>query len=213
MIVTDAVSHLPRPDPRCARSGAGRDGGPRAPATASRSSCRARAGCSQVMALAHGARRALEVGTAIGVSTLYICAGAGPGRHDRLLRDRPRAPGRRARLPRARRGAGPGRPAPPGRPRGAGRARRRRSTSPSSTGSSRSTRSTSSACCPTSPPARSSWSTTSSWAARWPRTTRSERAETARGFNDQLLSHPELTGTVTPVGDGVLVAVKDGPRS
>ncbi len=38
----------------------------------------------------------------------------------------------------------------------------------------------------------------------------SERASTARAFNDRLLSHPELTGTVTPVGDGVLVAVKSG---
>lgn len=36
----------------------------------------------------------------------------------------------------------------------------------------------------------------------------SERAERARAFNDRLLGHPDLTGTVTPVGDGVLVAVK-----
>jgi caffeoyl-CoA O-methyltransferase len=36
----------------------------------------------------------------------------------------------------------------------------------------------------------------------------SDRAERARKFNDQLLGHPELTGTVTPVGDGVLVAVR-----
>lgn len=36
----------------------------------------------------------------------------------------------------------------------------------------------------------------------------SERAATARAFNDRLLAHPELTGTVTPVGDGVLVAIK-----
>ena len=41
----------------------------------------------------------------------------------------------------------------------------------------------------------------------------SERPATARAFNDHVLSHPELTGTVTPVGDGVLVAVKTGPRS
>jgi predicted O-methyltransferase YrrM len=34
------------------------------------------------------------------------------------------------------------------------------------------------------------------------------RIATARAFNQRLLSHPELTGTVTPVGDGVLVAVK-----
>lgn len=36
----------------------------------------------------------------------------------------------------------------------------------------------------------------------------SERIATARAFNQHLLSYPELTGTVTPVGDGVLVAVK-----
>lgn len=36
----------------------------------------------------------------------------------------------------------------------------------------------------------------------------SERIETARRFNQRLLGHPELTGTLTPVGDGVLVAVK-----
>jgi predicted O-methyltransferase YrrM len=36
----------------------------------------------------------------------------------------------------------------------------------------------------------------------------SDRATTARAFNARLLSHPDLTGTVTPVGDGVLVAVK-----
>jgi caffeoyl-CoA O-methyltransferase len=41
----------------------------------------------------------------------------------------------------------------------------------------------------------------------------SERAATARAFNDHVLSHPELIGTVTPVGDGVLVAVKAGSRS
>jgi predicted O-methyltransferase YrrM len=41
----------------------------------------------------------------------------------------------------------------------------------------------------------------------------SSRASTARAFNDRLLSHPELTGTVTPVGDGVLVAVKTGSAS
>jgi caffeoyl-CoA O-methyltransferase len=33
----------------------------------------------QVLALARGARRAVEVGTAIGVSTLYIARGLGPG--------------------------------------------------------------------------------------------------------------------------------------
>ncbi len=36
----------------------------------------------------------------------------------------------------------------------------------------------------------------------------SERIRIARGFNQRLLSHPELTGTLTPVGDGVLVAVR-----
>lgn len=35
-----------------------------------------------------------------------------------------------------------------------------------------------------------------------------ERATVAREFNQRLLGHPELAGTVTPVGDGVLVAVK-----
>lgn len=30
----------------------------------------------------------------------------------------------------------------------------------------------------------------------------------ARAFNQRLLTHPELVGTLTPVGDGVLVAVK-----
>lgn len=41
----------------------------------------------------------------------------------------------------------------------------------------------------------------------------SARASTARAFNDRLLSHPDLLGTVTPVGDGVLVAVKQGTSS
>jgi caffeoyl-CoA O-methyltransferase len=35
-------------------------------------------------------------------------------------------------------------------------------------------------------------------------------AATAHAFNERLLGHPELTSTVTPVGDGVLVAVKTG---
>jgi predicted O-methyltransferase YrrM len=30
----------------------------------------------------------------------------------------------------------------------------------------------------------------------------------ARAFNERLLAHDELTGTLTPVGDGVLIAVK-----
>jgi caffeoyl-CoA O-methyltransferase len=36
----------------------------------------------------------------------------------------------------------------------------------------------------------------------------SPRATRARDFNQRLLTHPELTATVTPVGDGVLIAVK-----
>lgn len=35
-----------------------------------------------------------------------------------------------------------------------------------------------------------------------------EQIATARDFNRRLLSAPELAGTLTPVGDGVLVAVK-----
>jgi len=30
----------------------------------------------------------------------------------------------------------------------------------------------------------------------------------ARAFNDRLLAHEQLTGTLTPVGDGVLIAIK-----
>jgi predicted O-methyltransferase YrrM len=30
----------------------------------------------------------------------------------------------------------------------------------------------------------------------------------ARSFNQRLLGHDELSGTLTPVGDGVLVAIK-----
>jgi caffeoyl-CoA O-methyltransferase len=36
----------------------------------------------------------------------------------------------------------------------------------------------------------------------------SERTAAARAFNQRLLTHPELVGTLTPVGDGVLIAVK-----
>jgi len=36
----------------------------------------------------------------------------------------------------------------------------------------------------------------------------SERIRIARAFNRRLLAHPELTGTLTPIGDGVLVAVR-----
>lgn len=36
----------------------------------------------------------------------------------------------------------------------------------------------------------------------------SERSTTARAFNQRLLGHPDLNATVTPVGDGVLLAVK-----
>ncbi len=35
-----------------------------------------------------------------------------------------------------------------------------------------------------------------------------EQIAGARAFNQRLLSHEQLTGTLTPVGDGVLVAVK-----
>jgi caffeoyl-CoA O-methyltransferase len=35
-----------------------------------------------------------------------------------------------------------------------------------------------------------------------------EHIATARKFNRRLLSDPQLAGTLTPVGDGVLVAVK-----
>jgi predicted O-methyltransferase YrrM len=36
-----------------------------------------------------------------------------------------------------------------------------------------------------------------------------EQAALMREFNQRLLEHEELTGTITPVGDGVLVAVKE----
>lgn len=36
----------------------------------------------------------------------------------------------------------------------------------------------------------------------------SERSTTARAFNQRLLGHPDLNATGTPVGDGVLLAVK-----
>jgi predicted O-methyltransferase YrrM len=35
-----------------------------------------------------------------------------------------------------------------------------------------------------------------------------EQIATARTFNERLLSASELVGTVTPVGDGVLLAVR-----
>jgi caffeoyl-CoA O-methyltransferase len=35
-----------------------------------------------------------------------------------------------------------------------------------------------------------------------------QQVDDARAFNQRLLAHPELVGTLTPVGDGVLVAVK-----
>jgi caffeoyl-CoA O-methyltransferase len=35
-----------------------------------------------------------------------------------------------------------------------------------------------------------------------------QQVSDARAFNQRLLAHPELVGTLTPVGDGVLVAVK-----
>jgi predicted O-methyltransferase YrrM len=34
-----------------------------------------------------------------------------------------------------------------------------------------------------------------------------EQITTARAFNQRLLEHADLAGTLTPVGDGVLVAV------
>ena len=37
---------------------------------------------------------------------------------------------------------------------------------------------------------------------------RQEQIVNARAFNQRLLGDPELSGTLTPVGDGVLVAVK-----
>jgi caffeoyl-CoA O-methyltransferase len=37
-----------------------------------------------------------------------------------------------------------------------------------------------------------------------------QQVSDARAFNERLLTHPELVGTLTPVGDGVLVAVKRG---
>lgn len=35
-----------------------------------------------------------------------------------------------------------------------------------------------------------------------------ERVETARAFNAHFLGHPELVGTITPVGDGIALAVR-----
>jgi caffeoyl-CoA O-methyltransferase len=35
-----------------------------------------------------------------------------------------------------------------------------------------------------------------------------EQIATARAFNERLLSHPELVGTITPVGDGIALAVR-----
>ncbi len=37
---------------------------------------------------------------------------------------------------------------------------------------------------------------------------RSESLSMARAFNERLLTHPELVSTLTPIGDGVLIAVK-----
>lgn len=36
-----------------------------------------------------------------------------------------------------------------------------------------------------------------------------EQIEGARAFNERLLTHEQLTATITPVGDGVLIAVRD----
>jgi caffeoyl-CoA O-methyltransferase len=35
-----------------------------------------------------------------------------------------------------------------------------------------------------------------------------EQIASARAFNERVLGHPELVGTLTPVGDGVLIAVR-----
>lgn len=35
-----------------------------------------------------------------------------------------------------------------------------------------------------------------------------EQVATARAFNERLIGHPDLDGTITPVGDGLLVAVR-----
>ena len=35
-----------------------------------------------------------------------------------------------------------------------------------------------------------------------------ERVETARAFNEHFLGHPDLVGTITPVGDGIALAVR-----
>jgi predicted O-methyltransferase YrrM len=35
-----------------------------------------------------------------------------------------------------------------------------------------------------------------------------QQISTARAFNRRLLAHEDLVGTITPVGDGVLVAVR-----
>ena len=35
-----------------------------------------------------------------------------------------------------------------------------------------------------------------------------EQIATARAFNERLLQHEQLVATITPVGDGVLLAVK-----
>src|SRR5947209_6391563 len=35
-----------------------------------------------------------------------------------------------------------------------------------------------------------------------------EQIGTARAFNERLLRHPDLIGTLTPIGDGVLIAVR-----
>ncbi len=95
-----------------------------------------------------GARRIVEVGTAIGVSTLYMARALPDGRQDRVVRDRPRAPRGCTRLPRAGRRARSCRPAAAGRScRASARSNRRASTSRSSTASRRSTATTSTCCC------------------------------------------------------------------
>lgn len=161
----------------------------------------------QVLALAAGARRALEIGTAIGVSTLYIARGLGDeGRIVSFEIDPERHAAARAYLDRA--GVGD-------------RADLRLQDARDGL---------------LSLPGRFDFAFLDGVKAEYddyfglvlPRLERggvlavdnvlrggavagedtSERIEMARRFNQRLLLHPELTGTLTPVGDGVLVAVK-----
>ncbi len=211
MIVTQAVSEYlaglrPEPDPVLAEMEAhgARDGIPIVvPETGA---------LLHVLALACGARRVLEVGTAIGVSTLYLVRALPPeGTIVSFEIDAERQAAAREylgragvlercdlRLEDAREGLGPSMGP---------------STWRSSTGSRRSTATTSTRCCRcvrhggllavdnvlmsgTVAEGRSD--------GHWT----DEQISTARAFNERLLRHDELSGTLTPVGDGVLVAVR-----